>query len=159
MIRKTLKVGDIFEIPLSDGRKACGQYVRADKDNGPVIRIFDLITKDDMKIDEIVNAPVMFPPIVVGLKAAIKSGLWTIIGNLPVTDFVPPNFISAMYNSISDKVGMWYLWDGIESKFIPIGNKLPEEYRGLEQLVVWAAEDVTKRIETGVNPLDRRLDL
>ena len=159
MIQKTLKVGDVFEIPLSDERKAYGQYVRADKDNGPVIRIFDLITKDDLKIDEIVNAPNMFPPIVVGLKAAIKSDLWTIIGNSPVTDFVPPNFISAMYNSINDKVGMWYLWDGIESKSIPIGYKLPEEYRGLEQLVVWAAEDVTKRIETGVNPIDRWLDL
>lgn len=156
---KTPKIGDVFEIPLSDGRKAYGQYVRADKDNGPMIRVFDLITRDDVKIDELISSPTMFPPIIVGLKAAIRTGLWTIIGHSPIKYFESPNFISAMYDSINDRVGIWYLWDGIESKSVPIGYKLSEEYRELEQLVVWAAEDVVERIETGINPLDRRLTL
>ncbi len=159
MKRKRLKIGDVFEIPLSDGRKAYGQYVRADKDNGPMIRIFDLITKDNIQVDEIINTPNMFPPLIVGLRAAIKTGMWTILGNSPINDFDPPYFISAMYDSINDKMGMWYLWDRSKSEYIPLGYKLPGEYRELEQLVVWAAEDVAKRIETGNNPIDRWLDL
>lgn len=159
MKRKRLKIGDIFEIPLSDGQKAYGQYVLADKENGPMIRVFDLITKHSIGVDEITRCSNMFPPIIVGLKAAIKTGQWIIVGSSSVKDFDSPDFISAMYDGVNDKMGMWYLWDGSESKYVSLGYILPEKYRELEQLIVWSPDNLKKRIETGINPIDRWLDL
>lgn len=157
MKAKRLRIGDIFEVPLSDGRKAYGQYVLADKKNGPMVRIFNLVTTNNVPIEKLINLSLLFPPIFVGLKAAIKIGQWKVIGNSPVNDFNYPCFISAMYDSVNKKMGMWYLWNGAE--YTPIGHKLPEEYKKFEQLVVWAPGDVEKRIETGINPIDYWLDL
>lgn len=157
MKTKKPRIGDVFEISLSDGRKAYGQYVFWDQENGPIVRIFDLIADDQVDLSSITNRSLLFPPIVVGLMAAIKSGLWKIIGNIAINDFDYPYFISAMYHSLTNKMGMWYLWDGADYK--PLGYKLPDEYKRFEQLVVWAADDIRKRIETGVNPIDNRLDL
>lgn len=157
MKTKKPRIGDILEIPLSDGRKAYGQYMLWDQENGPIVRIFDLIADDRLDLDSIANHPLLFPPIVVGLMAAIKSGLWKVIGNRAINDFEYPYFISATYHSLTNKMGMWYLWDGVDYK--PLGYKLPDEYKRFEQLVVWAADDIRKRIETAVNPIDNWLDL
>jgi hypothetical protein len=153
---KTIKVGDVFKILLSDGRKAYGQYVFKDK-MGPMVQIFDLVSQREIEVQQLADANLMFPPIITGLFAAVKAGIWKIVGHLPVKDFKYPNFISAMYYGQRNQVGTWYLWNGDES--IPIGRKLPEEYKRLEQLVVWDPSDVAYRIETGTNPLDHRLDL
>ena len=127
------------------------------KNKGQIVRIFDLVTTNAISIGELVRRPLLFPPIVTGIKAAIKSGQWTVIGNIPVDDFEYPYFISAMYDGVRKKMGLWYLWDG--NKYTPIDYKLPKEYKKFEQLVVWAPGDVEKRIETGVNPIDYWLDL
>ncbi len=156
MRRTSLKIGDILEIPLSDGRRAYAQYVWRDKLMGPMIRVFDVITEERVDIDVLRGASLLFPPVFTGLYAAVRTGLWQIIGRLPVDDFTYPKFIWPLYDDKVDKVRNWALWDG--EKEIHIGRKLPNRYRGLEQLVGWAPQDVAERIETGQNPLDFILD-
>ena len=156
---KRIKVGDVFEIPLSKGRKAYGQYVFRDQKMGPLVQIFDHVYGIDDRVDleQLGQAGLLFPPVITGLFAAIKTGLWEIIGRLPVENFVYPKFISAMYDSRRNRVGIWYVWDGAQS--IPIGQQLSEEFKQLEQLVVWDPLDIVHRIETGDNPLSYRLNL
>jgi hypothetical protein len=87
-----IKVGDVFEIPLSDGRRAFGQYIFKDK-MGPMIQVFNIITEIEIPIEEIINSKPLFRPVITGLIAAIRIGLWKKIGHMPVKDFEYPNFI------------------------------------------------------------------
>jgi hypothetical protein len=150
MARQGVKVGDVFEIPLSDGRKAYGQYVFLDQKMGPLVQIFDLICEDEIQLDQLKEAKPLFPPVITGLLAAIRTGLWRVIGHMPVEGFVYPNFVSTFYNDKTGQAGVWFLWDGKKSK--RIGDKLPEKCKQLEFLVVWDPHDVVHRIETGEYP-------
>jgi hypothetical protein len=153
MSKTKIKAGDIFEIPLSNGQRAFGQYVFFDKKMGPLVQIFDLIRKEDVYIDELKHAQLLFPPIITGLMAAINTGLWRVVGHFPVERFVYPGFVSTFYDDKTGKIGIWYLWDG--EKSIRIGRELPEEYKKLEFLCVWDPHDVAHRIETGENPYSK----
>jgi hypothetical protein len=147
-----IKLGDIFEIPLSEGKKAYGQYIFWDDKNGPLIQVFDLIVNSShtLNLMEIEGATPLFPPVLTGLFAAIKNGLWKVVGNLPVKDFKYPGFISTFYDQKTGKARTWYLWNGRES--IRLGDSLPAKYKNLEYLVIWSPFDISDRIETGEVP-------
>lgn len=110
-----LRLGDIVEIPLSTGQRAFCQYVYRDK-MGPIIRVFDVIVAqgDEIAIERFEDANLLFRPVITGLTAAVRTGLWKVIGRLSVSDFQYPNFISALYNPETGKYGNWYLWNGSE---------------------------------------------
>ncbi|MHC1783528.1 MAG: Imm26 family immunity protein [Anaerolineaceae bacterium] len=146
-----IKVGDVFVIPLSDGRMAYGQYVFKDIKNGPLISVFAKVTENvinDMK--ELVNTVPLFPPVITGLNAAIRSGMWQKIGKLPVNNFVYPEFVSSYWNDRTGEANSWFIWDG--AVYTKIGPILPEELKNLEYLVVWSPFDIMFRIETGEYP-------
>ncbi len=147
------KIGDVFEIPLSSGKKAYGQYLFKDK-MGPMIQVFDLITENRASIDQLRSAKPLFPPIITGLSAAIRRGFWKIIDNMPVGKFTYPNFVSTLYNEKTGKSGIWYLYNG--EKDTRIGPNLPDELKKLEFLIVWSPHDVVHRIETGEYPFPYR---
>lgn len=146
---KSIKKGTVFLITLTDGRYAYGQYLDKSK-MGPLVRIFDVITENEIDPAELQGASLMFPPVITGLFAAIKSGLWKVTGSFPVKDFEFPNFISARHDSKAKRVGIWYLWNGKD--FLPLGNALPKQYKNLEQLIVWEPHNLMRRIEEGENP-------
>jgi hypothetical protein len=153
MQRKKIKIGDVFEISLSDGCIAYGQYVFKDQKMGPLVQIFDVITKDKIEITNLKNAKLLFPPVITGVFAAIKSEFWKVVGHLPVENFVYPKFISAHYNEKTWVAHNWFLWDG--EKYTRLGSKLPVEYSKLEYLLVWDPRNLVHRIETGENPYDK----
>ncbi|MDD5760084.1 MAG: Imm26 family immunity protein [Desulfobulbaceae bacterium] len=144
---------DVFEIPLSSGKRAYGQYVFMDK-YGPMVQVFDLITEERTPIDALRNAKPLFPPVITGLHAAIRAGLWEKIGKLPVENFSHPKFVTTLFNAKTGKAGIWSLYDGVESK--RIGSTLPDELKELEFLMVWSPYDVVHRIETGEYPFPFR---
>lgn len=146
-----VQIGDVFEIPLSDGRKAFGQYVYRDEQKGPIVRIFDVVVENDMELDicSLENAGLLFPPVITGVFAAVRTGLWQKVGNLPSDDFQYQNFISRVYDPNGTLRGPWFLWNGEHSR--ELGYDLPPEYRNLEFLIVWNPINLTRRIETGEN--------
>jgi len=144
-----VKVGDIFEIPLSSGKKAYGQYVFRDR-MGPMIQVFDLITNTKIHVEQLRDSKPLFPPIITGLSAAIKKEFWKVVGHLPVEKFEYPNFISTLYNDKTGKAGIWFLYNG--EKYGRIGTILPKELKKLAFLIVWSPHDVVYRIETGEYP-------
>ena len=146
-----VRIGDIFDMPLKDGRKAYGQYVYKDKKQGPLIQVFDVMkTNTIFDIETIKNAKPLFSPVITGLFVAIREGLWHVVGRIPINGFAYPNFVSAYYDYRTGNAYKWFLWDG--EKYISIGNKLPEKYKKCEYLVVWSPYDVISRIETGKYP-------
>ncbi len=150
MPRKRPRIGDIIEIPLSHGRKAYAQYVFYDKRMGPLIQVFDLIADADIEIYQLRNAGPLFPPVITGLFAAVRQGMWKVVGRMRVDDFHYPGFVSTVYDAKTGKTGTWFLWDG--ERYHQLGAELPNEYQGLEFLVVWDPHDIVERIETGEYP-------
>jgi hypothetical protein len=141
-----LKIGDVFEIPLSNAKFAYGQYVYKDSKFGPLIQVFDLITSD-FKLEQLISSNPLFPPIITGVHAAVKSGLWRVVGHLTIARFNYPGFIYAKYDQKSGQALHWSYWDG--KKITRLGTSLLDEYKKLEYLVVWSPFDVIHRIETG----------
>jgi len=158
MSQKRTRVGDVLEIPLSNGRKAYGQYVYKDETMGPLVQVFDLITSDDLDPEQILEllkkAHPLFPPVLTGLFAAIRTGLWKAIGHMPIKEFVYPGFVSVYHEQYQTR-GPWSLWDG--KKRVNLGPRLPEQYKSLEFLVGWDPHDVAHRIETGENPYEKMI--
>jgi hypothetical protein len=140
-----LKIGDVFAISLSNGKKAYGQYLHY-SNIGPIIQVFDLISISDVAVEKLLLAKQLFPPVITGLFAAIKEKYWKVIGNSPIENFVHPKFVSTLYNQKTGKAGIWFLWDG--QRTTKIGPVLPEEYRNLEFLIVWNPMNIVHRIET-----------
>lgn len=141
-----VKLGDIIEIPLENGRKGYAQYVIRDP-MGPMIQVLDFIQANRPELDAILGAHPLFPPIITGVFAAIRSGFWTKIGNREPIINQHPGFISTLYDQKRGEAGIWYFWNG--EKSIRLGEKLPEEYKDKEFLMVWDPHDVVHRIETG----------
>ncbi|PKO11943.1 MAG: hypothetical protein CVU39_26770 [Chloroflexi bacterium HGW-Chloroflexi-10] len=144
-----IKVGTIFEIQLSGYRKAFGQYIHKDR-MGPIIKVFNLITKERPDQNIILNSALLFPPIITGLFAALKAGLWVPIGFDEVKQFDYPGFVSTLYDQKTGEANIWFYWDG--NKSIRLGTELQDEFKNKEYLMVWDPNDVVHRIETGEYP-------
>lgn len=149
MKKARLKLGDIFEIPLSGNRKTYGQYIFMDKRYGPLVRIFNYIVKlsDVPKIEKIIQAPLLFPPIIMGIHATIREGIWKVVGNIKMTDFTYPGFLHPNWDPTTGHASRWSLWNGETT--IDLGEKVPGHYKEKECIAVYSYDLVVKRIETG----------
>ncbi len=146
-----VKIGDIFDIPLSNGRRAYGQLVFKDKQFGPLIQVFDLISSTQINdVQQLENLKPLFPPVITGVNAMTRAGKWTVIGHSSVENFIYPKFVRTFYDENSGEACIWFIWDG--EKETRLGKILPDEYKKLEYLVVWSPFDVVARIETGEYP-------
>lgn len=151
---KRVRVGDVFEIPLSNERKTFGQYVFKDIKTGPLILVFDLIAEaaalPEVSLERLRSAVPLFPPIFADVYGAVRRGLWPVVGRMTIEGFVYEPFISTFHDPRTGRAAIWFLWDG--EKSIRIGWDLPEECKKLEYLVIWSPHDVVERIETGRIP-------
>ncbi len=145
------EIGDVFVIPLPDGRRAYGQYVHHHLDPygpwGEMVQVFDLITEEEVPLEQLTTAGPMFPPVVAMLPEALSRGRWRLIGRLPVEGFSLPLY---RYLEIPDpQPGVyhdWWIWDGQKATFV---GELPPEYRSLEYWQGYDVEELENRIATG----------
>jgi hypothetical protein len=131
------KAGDIFQIPLPDGRFAYGKVFR-DASVGVYQKIFDSPTEPP------IEAPFAF---IVGLYDDIlKSGMWPIVGHEPLEseedEWPPPNFVQ---DEISGAYSIYH-----KGEMRPSSE---EECRRLERAAVWYAHHVIDRIMGGTKYL------
>lgn len=155
-MRTIVKPGDVFAIDLPDGRFGYVYYLLMSS-LGPLVEVKSLITPDLAKVDDVLAAPLIFPPVLVGLYPPVKSGCWRRIGREPVKDFVFPWFrkTSGIPPSGPGERYDWELWDGERYHFL---GALPIEMRGLEFLCVYPHNRLEHRIVTGCNePYDQMI--
>lgn len=145
---KKVKLGDVFTIPLSSGKLCYGQYQFESK-FGPIVQIYNLKTEKEINYKEVILAPKLFPPVIVGLFAAIRDKLWKVIGNIPIIEKNHPIFISTFWDNHGN-ASIWKLWDGMN--IVKIGMELPKEYKQYEYLIVYPPTLLMERIETGKIP-------
>ncbi len=149
---KRIKIGDIVEVPLKNGRKTYIQYV--DENNGSIVKTFNYAVNayDELNLDNLRLSDQLFPPIHVGLKDPIKSHQWKIVANLPVEKYQYKGFLSwhpELSKSKNEpvKIKSWFLWTGKEYK--PLGKVLPMKYMNFESDGVYSADMFLDKIETG----------
>ncbi len=131
------QVGDIFQIPLPNGRFAYGKVFR-DASVGIYQKIFDSPAELPIK------SPFAF---IVGLyDDVLKSGMWPIVGHEPFeskeSEWPPPHFVEDI---ISGEYSIYH-----KGEMRPSSE---DECRGLERAAVWDAHHVIDRIMGGTKYL------
>lgn len=115
-----------------------------------MIRVFRRIESEPGRPWEQDVAPYMFGPVITGLLAAVRTGMWRVVGHIPIRDWVYVPFVSATWDTRTGLANRWYLWNGEE--YQELGSRLPDHLKSLEFLVVWDPHDIVERIETGEYP-------
>ena len=144
--KANVQIGEVYEIPLVDGRHAYCQYVLYNRELGYMVRVFSLLAAQPIgTLETLRGSPLMFPPVFVALKAIVRADRWKRVGTLPVEDFSFPKFRFTM----GTKPGVyhdWSIWDGANTRKI---GDLPESQRTLQLKCISGCETIEERIATG----------
>jgi hypothetical protein len=150
------RLGDFFAVPLPDGRFGHIQYLRASPDEGELLQVLDVITDQPAKLEVVLRAGPLFPPVKCFVTAAVRRCAWVYVGHSDIdanysrvwfrgSDTAFLRFAPGIYTD-------WFLWSSAKGAVF-IGT-LTEEHRELEYDVHWSPESLAKRIVTGENPYD-----
>ena len=141
--RAILSIGDVYAIPLQGGGYAFGQYVAMHPLMGALVRILNVRADSVPPVGDLAEAGNMFPPVFVGLKAALRSGRWKKIGTLPVPEDPKGRTFRQTFGTKPGTYHDWKIW--YWDRAVPVGD-LPDDARDLELFQVWGAEGVEDRI-------------
>jgi hypothetical protein len=145
-----LKIGDIVEIMTGKGL-VYAQYTHKHNQYGALLRVFrkfcGVRPSDFTELAR--NRPTFmcfFP-----LGAAVNRGIVSIVDNVavPLEAQSFPTFRAGMANPPTDKVKVWWLWDGEKEWRV---GELTDEQRSLSIRGVWNDTLLIERIESGWTP-------
>lgn len=133
-MKQKIKEGDIFQVPLKDGKVAYGKVLKN------TWAFYDLCVDANEKVDlDLVNSSKVAFKIWV-TEFALTKGLWTILGNRALTSEESENVYFYKQDRINNKV--WKTLTGAEKEPITV-----EECLQLEVAAVWDPEHVVERLE------------
>ncbi len=129
--KKLRQIGDVAAIDLGEG---WGSYARVLRE--PLFAFYDVRSKKEPDIDEIVDRPVLWRLMV--MNYAVTNGRWPVIGSRPLEEEleIEPTFFKV--DPISKQLSLYRN-----------GREWPatrEECRGLERAAVWDPEHVEERL-------------
>lgn len=139
MASKTrIKIGDIVQIPLSDGRFVAGRIYK-EASIGIYKRVFDR----HVSMSDIEHLPTAF--VIACFDTAIKDGTWLIIGNMPFAasedSWAPPRYIQDIINP--DRYRIYH-----KGKMHKASK---DETNGLEKAQIYKPEQLIERILSEVD--------
>lgn len=146
-ILRNPKDGDVFAIPLSNGKYGFGQVCK----EGGSCAYFDLQSDDFLPVETIIKSPVAFR--VATVIGAAKKGGWLKLGNSPLEGSLNE---LASYRNQPVCSNQLYLVKG--NNFIPATY---DEVKDLESLSTWNESQVVERLlnhfEGRPDPMTERL--
>lgn len=136
-MRKRPKFGDVFVVPLDDGRLSFGRMLQR-----TLMAFYDLIADDVPSVEHIVSRPVLFKIWVI--DSSLRSGAWRIPENRSVDDdlAMEPQFFKQ--DALNGKLSI-HQSDGGEI------SCTAEECEGLERAAVWDPSHVEDRLRDHYN--------
>jgi len=145
-----LKIGDIVEIPTVKGT-SYAQYTHAHKMYGALLRVLPGFFKESPDnwsnlVSSVEKFVVFFP-----LKAAVGQKIFSIVANQPVPETSKefPTFRAGVVNPETNKVGVWWLWDGEKEWRV---DSLSKAQKKLPIRGVWNDTLLIERIVSGWLP-------
>ncbi len=135
-VRIIKKSGDIFKLPLSDGKVGYAQWL-----HDGTARFFLAAHDNESAIQEILDLPVAFRVVV--YKDTPNRYGWTKLGNasIPIDCMQPQRY--AKRGMITGQLSVYF-----EGKETPAKA---EELIGLETAAVWAHPHIVERLEAQIN--------
>ncbi len=151
--RRRPRIGDYYAIPLPDGRWGHGYYIAQELPLGDFFQVLSVITEKPARLEQLVDAAPLFPPVGTAVGICARLGRWEFVGSrLPDAPIPMPlmrGSIRVDEFKIPGEHSDWILWNSREWHRV---GKLTPEMRSLEYNTVWNAEQLAKRIMTGENP-------
>lgn len=153
-----VKIGDVFELPLPDGRLAYAQCIHRDKPGevgfGILVRVLDRLSDVPLSVPDLRDARSLFPPVYVGLLALMRLDRWKRIGRMPIpTEPLPRLRWRTGPEAGPGEYPDWYVLDLENATRTFVGRLTPELHR-LEFQCAWGSEVLAERIAYGQNPYD-----
>lgn len=90
MVNSRLTLGDVFVVPVGDGRAGVGQIVGVYGKDAYYFAIFDTVLPIDEaegRASEAVGTPLLF--LALSMDAKLHAGHWTVVARAPVATDVP----------------------------------------------------------------------
>jgi hypothetical protein len=139
------KIGDVIEVPTAKGL-AYAQYTHQHPQMGGLIRVFDeIFGQRPRAFGELVHGPVRFSTFF-PVRAAIKLKIFKVVAREKV---VPNNqafplFRSGIEDPTTNKVVVWWLWDGEKEwrvgELTPGQRKMPLREIWNDTMLIWKIE-------------------
>lgn len=149
----TISSGDIFEVPLNNGKKGYFQFLYKDDYYmaGHVIRAFQYYIKQEqnIKVETLTNYSIKFIAHTRVFQGLI-DGLWNKVGNIPIeSDFEQPVFrqTNDTYAKVK-KSNNWFIWQFTPDNRTNIGE-LTDEFKNLPVSGILPPFAIVKWLETG----------
>lgn len=137
------RVGDIVLIEKNAHFMVIGHYLVADRENGPFVQFFRCSVNWTPSLGFEGCEP-LFPPLLVGIGYAVRTGRWSVIGNVKPARVQIPRYL------MQGPGDTWFLFEGGSERML--GTEVAEELQDLETLSVWSPEMIEERIRSGINP-------
>jgi hypothetical protein len=80
-IRRSYRIGDVYEIPIENGITGFGRITKLEKPS-ILIELYGATSKEQIEINDLVNTPPILT--VWAVDHGIKQGKWVKISNIPV---------------------------------------------------------------------------
>src|SRR5699024_5708483 len=93
MIAPRLALGDVFVVPVGDGRAAVGQIVGTYGSDAYYFAIFDgVVSVDEVqdRLHDVLTGPVLL--LALSMDAKFYAGHWTVVARAPVADIPLPAY-------------------------------------------------------------------
>lgn len=156
MIKKRIrntKIGDVFEVKISDTERKYFQYIVSDLTylNSDVIRAFKRVytAEEQPSIEEIVAGEVQFYSHTT-TKAGIIRELWSKVGNSENVGNTRILFRDCLGDDFDESGAAldWRIWFPNDKNWREVG-RLPDKYKTAEMGLVYAPPSIVYRIKTG----------
>ena len=154
---KPLLRGNIYQIPLSDGRFAYCQYLATQSQYpdpiGKQCAFFRQIFEKPVDVEQIDMTLLFCPLLFVQLSAAIKEASWTLVGRKDPLEYDLPTYrhTPQIVSGQRGKLRGWMLISPSQRTYV---DQLPDECRELE--FYWSSGYVglDRRLRTGSKGID-----
>ncbi|WP_370217940.1 Imm26 family immunity protein [Thalassolituus sp.] len=129
MSRTIVKPGDVYSVPLEDGRYSYAQALES-----PEFAFFDVATETELTAEEAISHPLMFRIWV--HKSSLKT--WNKLGKVPISEQLSKQVPRFKQNALNGKLSIY-----INGQETPASL---DEVRGLECAAVWEGSHILSRI-------------
>jgi hypothetical protein len=138
--RQKYQVGDLFAIPLGEGKFAFGRIMSVSKD-GSIVEIFRYVSDGIRESPDIGKSGRLFHPIYISATELFQTGQWRIIAS--DTNYVPEDLPSLkfVYGTSGDRKVV----QGNRERHIS-----DDEAAGLEGMSFWSHEPTVRRIKAAL---------
>jgi hypothetical protein len=127
------KIGNVFAIPLGDGKYGYGRVLRE-----PLMAFYDLRTSGIADLDEVLKSPIAFSVWV--MHRALTGGAWRIIGNAPLEKSLLEEPLIFKEDPISRALSVYRGSTGEEKP------ATREQCSQLERAAVWSQNHIVDRL-------------